>query len=458
MINRKSKKYKMQKNSQVFLIILFLTTHGYSQQIKIEISNSSFSKAEVSYLEGEKTFFIDSIISKDSGKFSFQIENKHTGFYRLAFTNNLWINFIYDGEDVNLQTNAEAVLDNMKVINSQINELYYDFVRLNKAYKTKTDLLQLILTRYPKDDEYFEVTKNRVAQLQNEYRNFVENVSLQMPNSFIERYVNSSQLPIVDFTLPLEEQLTYLKTHALDKVDFNDTGLIYSDVFTNKSIEYLMYYRNPQLPKELLEKEFMVAVDTLLSKAKVNPLVYQHITDYLIDGFKKFGFDAAIDYIVKNYVIVDDLCLDEETESSIQKRIDQAKLLNVGAIVPNVILPDSNGSEIDLGNLNANKTLIVFYSSWCPHCQELLPELYKLYKKQNNLEVYAISLDEEKKAWLDFVKTHSLDWINVSDQKGWNSKAASDYYIYATPTMFLVNRDRKIVGKPLTYDELMKLL
>lgn len=31
---------------------------------------------------------------------------------------------------------------------------------------------------------------------------------------------------------------------------------IFSDCFTNKTIEYLTYYRNPQLPKELLEKEF----------------------------------------------------------------------------------------------------------------------------------------------------------------------------------------------------------
>ena len=55
---------------------------------------------------------------------------------------------------------------------------------------------------------------------------------------------------------PFEEQITYLKSHALDNVNFYDDGLIYSDAFTNKTIEYLTYYRNPQLPLELLEKEF----------------------------------------------------------------------------------------------------------------------------------------------------------------------------------------------------------
>jgi hypothetical protein len=42
--------------------------------------------------------------------------------------------------------------------------------------------------------------------------------------------------------------------------------------------------------------------------------------------------------------------------------------------------------------------------------------------------------------------------------KGWESRAVMDYYIYATPTMFLLNKDRKIIGKPLTVDELKGLL
>ena len=42
----------------------------------------------------------------------------------------------------------------------------------------------------------------------------------------------------------------------------------------------------------------MKAVDTVLNKAKVNEIVYKHIVEYLLDGFKKFGFDNVINYIV----------------------------------------------------------------------------------------------------------------------------------------------------------------
>ena len=108
-----------------------------------------------------------------------------------------------------------------------------------------------------------------------------------------EPFFLEGQLP----EIPIEEQLTYLKTHALDNVNFYDESLIYSDAFTNKAIEYLTYYRNPQIPKELLEQEFMAAVDSILNKAKVDNLVYQHLVEYLMGGFKKFGFDNFVDFI-----------------------------------------------------------------------------------------------------------------------------------------------------------------
>jgi peroxiredoxin len=204
----------------------------------------------------------------------------------------------------------------------------------------------------------------------------------------------------------------------------------------------------------------MVAVDSLLNKAKSNQLVYQHITEYLIDGFKKFGLDQTLDYIIQNYVIKDDLCLDSKTESSIQRRIDQNKKLPVNAIAPDIILADADGRTVDFKKITADKLLLIFYASWCPHCQSLIPELNNFYKLQigKKFEVMAISLDEKKDDWLNFIKNNNLNWINVSDLKGWSSKAASDYFIYATPTMFLIDSEKKILGKPLSIDELKQLL
>jgi peroxiredoxin len=289
---------------------------------------------------------------------------------------------------------------------------------------------------------------------------FVNIVSQTNHDSFIAEYIHSARLPVVDISIQPQQQLLYLKTHALDNVDFNNSSLIYSDAFTNKTIEYLTYYRNPDLPLELLEKEFMTAVDSILNKAKVNQIVYEQIVEYLIDGFKKFGFDKVLDYIVENYVIKDDLCLDVKTEGLIKRRIDQAKIFKIGSVVPNIVLSDTAGNNIELDKTKVKKTLIVFYASWCPHCKEMLPKLNELYnsEKEKNFEVFSISLDTNRKDWTDFITNNKLTFINVSDLKGWDGKAASDYFIYATPTMFMIDRQLRIISKPMSVEEVRSII
>jgi hypothetical protein len=40
--------------------------------------------------------------------------------------------------------------------------------------------------------------------------------------------------------------------------------------------------------------------------------------------------------------------------------------------------------------------------------------------------------------------------------KGWDGKTVNDFYIYAAPTMFLLDKDKKIISKPMTFEEVEK--
>ena len=42
--------------------------------------------------------------------------------------------------------------------------------------------------------------------------------------------------------------------------------------------------------------------------------------------------------------------------------------------------------------------------------------------------------------------------------KGFMGKPADDYNIYATPTMFLLDREKKIIAKPISMRELEQVL
>lgn len=138
--------------------------------------------------------------------------------------------------------------------------------------------------------------------------------------------------------------------------------------------------------------------------------------------------------------------------------IEQKKMFPVAATVPNIVLPDSAGNLLSLAAMNSDKVLLLFYSSSCPHCQAMIPRLAEIYKSRHTFGVMAVSLDSSRSVWIDFIRTNHLTWINVNDPKGWSGAAASDLLIYATPTMILVDKDKKILAKPLTIDELVKWL
>jgi hypothetical protein len=86
-----------------------------------------------------------------------------------------------------------------------------------------------------------------------------------------------------------------------------------------------------------------------------------------------------------------------------------------------------------------------------------LNELVKSYDKMN-FQVFAVSLDTKKEDWGNFVKTNCPLLVNVSDLNGWDAKAALDYFIYATPTMILVDKENKILGIYSTINELHEIL
>lgn len=441
----------------VLIVLWFsLAVSVFPQEMRISAEGNKFLKtAALLQIQGEKTEFIDSVRPAPNGDYTYQFNsNRHMkGFYRLQFDHRRFLNIVYDNEPVKAVINMDKLPEGVTITESASNAYYHRFIRINKEFKTKTDILNYVLVKYPEKDEYFLRTLAETDKLQKEYEQFIMEAESTIPNALITRYIHSAQLPQTDYTLPIDQQLQFLKSHLLDNIDFQDYQLIYTDVYANKSIEYLMLYSNPQLPKELLEKEFMKAVDSLLSRARKSEIVYKHIVEYLIDGFRKFGFDLIIDYIVTNYVIADDICLDAKLETSIERRINQSKFLKIGSKAPELILPDKSGKEIKLSSITAEKILLVFYSTGCPHCKEVLPKLGEIYKGLKNTEVIAVSMDEKKEEWEKFIKENKFNWKDVHETKGWGGKSVEDYYIYATPSMFVLDREKRIIGKPVSVEE-----
>ncbi len=154
--------------------------------------------------------------------------------------------------------------------------------------------------------------------------------------------------------------------------------------------------------------------------------------------------------------------LAQQEDRAIQELDQRKKLgLEIGARAPEIALSDVNGKIIKLSSLKGNVVLIDFWASWCRPCRAENPNVVKLYNKYKNKDftIYSISLDQDRKKWIDAINQDQLSWPNhVSELTGWKSTPGIQYGVSSIPKTFLIDKDGIIIGYDLRGSTLEKKL
>ncbi|MBR6130685.1 MAG: TlpA family protein disulfide reductase [Bacteroidales bacterium] len=125
---------------------------------------------------------------------------------------------------------------------------------------------------------------------------------------------------------------------------------------------------------------------------------------------------------------------------------------SIGALAPELAFPDPDGNIRKLSDLRGKVVLIDFWASWCGPCRRESPNVRNVYAKYHDkgFEVFSVSLDRDANNWKKAIKDDKLVWPNhVSDLKYWSSEAAAIYGVRSIPSMFLLDREGRIVAKDL---------
>lgn len=145
-----------------------------------------------------------------------------------------------------------------------------------------------------------------------------------------------------------------------------------------------------------------------------------------------------------------------------QARIDAHRKTSAGAFAPDFTITDTSGKPVSLYSFRGKYILLDFWASWCVPCRHNNPEIVKLYNqyKDRNFVILGISLDnqDERGAWIKAIKQDGLQWLQLSELKGWKSSVALLYDVNSIPQTFLIGPDGRIVGQGLSHESLEQIL
>jgi peroxiredoxin len=317
-------------------------------------------------------------------------------------------------------------------------------------------LLLTLFDLYRPGDDFFPAMHKELLSVQKTFNDSILLMSDTDPTMLSSSIISLYQEPLFD---PLKEPDLdeFMRINYLKPVSFDDPRLLNTPVITNKILTYLSFFR-VQTDQETQELAFIQAVDNIMAEVSYNEELYDFVLNYLIDGFERFQMERVLVHIADNHLTGE---CKTENEEIVKERLDAYKRMAEGNKVPDINLLDPFDQPHRLSDLDDEIVLLIFWSSECPHCTNMLPRLNEWYKEDKgslDLEVYTVSIDKSRADWEEFVLLNELEGINVYDPDGWESKTSRQFNLYATPTMFLLDRERKILAKPVTFKEFLKAL
>ncbi|NNF02738.1 MAG: DUF5106 domain-containing protein [Bacteroidia bacterium] len=448
----------------VVLVANNICAQGYKISFKVE--GVSDAMCYLGNYFGDKTYIQDSAKANVNGEFTFEGEEPLLGgVYLTVLPGKKYFEVIVDkDQEFFMSTSKSDPIAKMKVKGSYDNEIFYEY--LVKAAGLQTAIQK---AKHAHESESDKSKKKKLkAELNDavgalkEYKaKFIEKNS----ESFVSALFLASEEPEVPEAPTLANgrkdstfAYRYFKKHFFDNMDISDGRFVRTPIF-HKKIERYIKKLTVQLPDSINE-----AADYLIGLTNDDPESFKYVVWYITNTYEKskyMGMDAVFVHMVDNYYTEEKATWLNPTQLfKIQDRAKTLKPLLIGKKVKNIVMTDSTGAYKSMYAINTKFTLLYFWDPDCGHCKTVTPKVKEYYdrvKEQGILEIYAVCTEIEIDKWKKYIREYDLNWINVADPKLTNNFRA-DFDISSTPKIFLLDKDKKIIAKKLSVEQVEDII
>ncbi len=467
----------MKKHSLLLLSFFVVMAVANGQGFTVTLKTPSYQSglAYFTYYMGKNRNIEDSTYINSKGVAVFKGDRRLPGgIYSIVFPGkNLSVDFFINKEQQLTIVADSAKLLDIVVQGSTENALFQQY---QKVVNEKGGLMQQERTAYlasttKKDSALHEQKYNEYNKALNAYR---ENIIAQSPESMMALFLNTMKEPEIIIKNPVTRQDTldnyqYYKRHYWDGITFMDERIIRTPFFLPKLERY---YREimPQAPDSIIKD-----LDYKLLLARTCPEMYKFLLNWLTDEYinpKYMGQDAVFVHLFNKYHSKGvSNWLNEKQLETISRRAYMQMSNLLGEKAADLEMIDSTGKSVNLYSLNANFVLVAFWDPTCGHCKEEIPRIDSIYQaswKAKGVKIFAVLSEPDKKnEWIQYTKEKKLfDWTHAYQTKEMEQRTTDAqkpsfrqlYDVIQTPTLYLLDKEKRIIGKKLTWKQFDDLL
>lgn len=448
-------------------LVLFMVAFMAQAQVNISymVKGLDNTMVTLSSVRGSVRIPIDSVIS-NKGLIRFNNTNPlPAGVYRITFGKNLFTDIILNGETIVMENDIKNMLDDLVVKESNENKIYYDYWRTSMYINDSIDeISQLGQKIYEANNKVIthdlDSMAKKASQLDTYLKQYTQKLIAKSKGMYVHKLLLAYLEPDWDTykttanAKKYRSRKEFLKEHFFDNISFSDSTLLNSEVFYVLCTDYLTKYADPES-----DSAYTRAVDFILQQITPGTPVYTYVLNLLINTYADTEWEETFAHLVDAYLLKDHVP-QPGWETTLALRAATIKNLRPGNRAPDFTISNNKGQTVKLFSIRSKVILLFFWSSTCPHCEKVMPQIHNIYKQYHplGLEIVAVSVDTDNKEWQAGIAKNQMNWINLSDLKGMVSPVVESYNAFSTPTFFLLDASKIIIAHPYSPAQMQQSL
>lgn len=487
---------KNQVMKQLLFILSFLLTSSlFSQNIKFKVSQHKDTSVFLVRYYGKGQYYADTADLK-GGIVSFDGTKHEYGVYSLFIPGKGMLDFIHNGEEIYIETKVPDMTGSALVKKSEENKIFIPYIRFMNDKRTLANRVTEQRKGHEEGSEQYAELSNQLKEINKEVVDYQNQLISGHQDKFVSKLVFMSmdvKIPdspkdengkIIDSTF----QFNYFREHFFDHFDLKDDRIVRTPVYHNKLAQYFGQGMMVQHWDTIIHYAFDFC-DRLVPGSDL----YEYSVSWITSTYEKsniMGMDKVFVFMGERYYCnIDEKgefggkWIPEEKLKTLCDKVKVQKNLVMGVKPPNITLRDTTDvTWRDFYSLPSEYTILYFWDPECGHCKKETPKLQTLYAEKfrdRNVEIFAVgkAVGEDFEKWKAFIHKNGLEFINVAVTDKLYKAALEDprqfvpqytsieslnyqstYDIYATPKIFILDKDKKIIAKSLSIAQLEEFI